>query len=342
MKISDSQILMNSAWSYSVKDESTTSIKAWFTKGQTGTSDTVSLSQTVKPNLETCSCNNEVEGMGPTSELDVSLEKLIAEILSGKKIKIIRLDEVQGADQGIEEMPQEKVPEAQGAGNNRQGWGLEIKNEEVHQEKEDVSFTAHGIVKTSDGKGYGFSLHLDMNREYVEKNNLTFRAGDALSDPLVINLMGNPAQLSNVKFAFDINSDGKEEQMSALKPGSGFLAIDVNGDGIINDGTELFGPQTGNGFSELTPYDSDGNRWIDENDDAYRKLGVLTFDEEGNRNLESLKDKGIGAIYTPYSPTQFDLREQGTNALLGRVMKSGIYLSEQGQAATVQQVDFVV
>ncbi len=29
---------------------------------------------------------------------------------------------------------------------------------------------------------------------------------------------------------------------------SGFLAFDKNADGMINDGSELFGPESGNGF----------------------------------------------------------------------------------------------
>lgn len=238
-------------------------------------------------------------------------------------------------------MPQDKQTDIQETGATQQGWGLEIKSEEVYQENENVSFNAQGIVKTSDGKEYGFSLQLNMSREFVEKNSLTIRAGDALTDPLVINFNGNAAQLSNMKFAFDLNADGEDEQMAALKPGSGFLTVDMNSDGTINDGTELFGPKTGNGFNELGLYDSDGNKWIDENDESYTKLGVLTFDEEGNRHVQSLKDLGIGAIYTPYSSTLFDLRDQVTNALLGRIKDSGIYLSEKGQAGTVQQIDFV-
>jgi hypothetical protein len=341
MKIDDFRIHMNSARSYSVKDESTTSIRAWINQGQEGSPDTVSISQAARSTLNSCSCTSEDQDMNPTSELDASLEKLIVELLSGRKIKLARLEEVQGNNKGIEDMPLGNITDTQETGTNQQGWGLEIKSEEVHQERENVSFNAQGIVKTSDGKEYGFSLHLDMIREFVEKNSLTIRAGDALTDPLVLNFSGNSAQISNMKFVFDLNADGKDEQIAALKPGSGFLVIDVNGDGSINDGTELFGPKTGNGFNELGHLDSDGNKWIDENDEAYTRLGVLTFDGQGNRLVQSLKDLGVGAIYTPYSSTLFDLREQGTNALLGRINESGIYLSEKGQAGTIQQIDFV-
>ena len=311
MKIADSQIQMNSSRSYSVIDESTTSIRAWINQEQEGGPDTVSISQAARSTLKSSSGTSEDQEIDATSELDASLEKLIAELLSGSKIKLARIEDVQGNSKGIEDMPQDNPTDTQETETNQQGWGLEIKSEDAHQEREDVSFDAQGIVKTSDGKEYGFSLHLDMSREFVEKNSLTIRAGDALTDPLVINFSGNSAQLSNIKFVFDLNTDGKDEQMAALKSGSGFLAIDVNGDGTINDGTELFGPKTGNGFNELGRYDSDGNKWIDENDEAYTRLEILTFDEQGNRHVQSLKDMGIGAIYTPYSSTLFDSARAG-------------------------------
>lgn len=60
------------------------------------------------------------------------------------------------------------------------------------------------------------------------------------------------------------------------------MALDVNYDGIINDGRELFGPRTGNGFLELAEFDIDGNNWIDENDPIFEKLRIWTLDEKGN------------------------------------------------------------
>ena len=41
--------------------------------------------------------------------------------------------------------------------------------------------------------------------------------------------------------------------------GSGYLALDKNGDGTINDGSELFGTRNGDGFADLAQYDEDGN-----------------------------------------------------------------------------------
>ena len=70
----------------------------------------------------------------------------------------------------------------------------------------------------------------------------------------------------NTNFSFDLDSDGVKEDIPMIRPGSGFLALDLNKDGIINNGNELFGPHTGDGFVELSSYDKDTNNWIDEND----------------------------------------------------------------------------
>jgi len=84
--------------------------------------------------------------------------------------------------------------------------------------------------------------------------------------------------------------------MPALREGSGFLVHDQNGDGHVNDGTELFGPTTGDGFTELTTWDTDQNGWLDANDPIWAKLQIWTRDAAGNDLLFNLAQKGIGAI----------------------------------------------
>ena len=49
-------------------------------------------------------------------------------------------------------------------------------------------------------------------------------------------------------------------------------------------------------FSELAEYDSDGNGWIDENDEVYDQLKVWVKDENGKDKLLSLKEANVGAI----------------------------------------------
>lgn len=75
------------------------------------------------------------------------------------------------------------------------------------------------------------------------------------ADPLVINLNSSTAQVTDQKFYFDLDADGTADRISMLKSGSGFLALDKNGNGKIDDGSELFGTQSGDGFADLEEYD---------------------------------------------------------------------------------------
>jgi hypothetical protein len=160
-------------------------------------------------------------------------------------------------------------------------------------------------------------------------------------DPLVVNFAGTAAQLagqSNQRFSFDLNGDGKAENLPMFASGSGYLALDLNNNGRIDSGKELFGPQSGNGFAELALLDSDGNGWIDENDKDFNRLGVWTPAAEGSGTLQSLTDLGIGALSLAHVATPFALRGNDNNDL-GVVKASGLYLTESGQAGSIQEVD---
>ena len=173
-----------------------------------------------------------------------------------------------------------------------QGWGVEYEFHEAHYEKQNMSFAAQGTVKTSDGREINFNVQLNMSREFASRTDISLRAGDAVKvDPLVINFGGGVPNLTDKKFSFDLDNDGSSEQISFVTQGSGFLALDLNNDGTINNGSELFGPQSGNGFSELAEYDGDGNGWIDENDDIYDKLRIWTKDETATTSFWLLARK---------------------------------------------------
>lgn len=200
----------------------------------------------------------------------------------------------------------------------------------VHAEAERTTFAASGTVTTADGRTIDFSAALEMTRGSVE---LAASSGAAATDPLVLNLNGGAAQVAGPKFDFDLNADGQTERMS-FTSGGGYLALDRNGDGKINDGTELFGASTGNGYAELAAYDSDQNGWIDEADAVFTQLKLWTA-----AGLSSLADAGVGAISTASVGTEFSLK-QGSE-LEGQIRRTGVYLSENGAVGTTQQVDLV-
>ena len=222
----------------------------------------------------------------------------------------------------------------------QQGSGLIYDYYESHQEYESTSFGAEGKITTTDGKEIDFSVQLNMSRSFITEQSINIREGDALKDPLVINFDGKAAELTQTKFSFDIDSDGQTDQISFVGNGSGFLALDKNGDGVINNGSELFGTQSGNGFSDLASYDLDGNNWIDENDSIYNNLRIWSKDAEGNDTLIALGRKGIGAIYLGNISTPFSIKDT-ENTLQGQVRASGIFINENGTVGTIQQVDLV-
>ena len=219
---------------------------------------------------------------------------------------------------------------------------VEIAQQRVYTEEEKLSVGTQGVITTEDGREISFLLELEMERSFVlEERFSEERVDRSLIDPLVINLHGGTAGLTNSSFSFDLDADGSKEDISFVAQGSGFLALDSNNDGQINDGSELFGTQGQDGFSDLAQYDSDGNRWIDENDEIFSKLTVWTRDAEGNDQLTSLKDAGVGAIYLGSTSSSFDLTDDQNN-LLGQVKRSGVFLYEDGTVASIQELDIAV
>lgn len=222
------------------------------------------------------------------------------------------------------------------------GFGLIYDSYESYHETESMSFSAQGVIKTQDGKEIQFSVDLNMSREFFTEHSESLRMGAAKKvDPLVINFGGNAAELGDTKFQFDLDSDGRTEQIAALKPGSGMLALDQNGDGKINNGGELFGAKTGDGFGELAKYDEDKNGFIDEGDSIYNKLRIWTNDGKGNQQLTALGAKGIGAIYLGHLTSPFTYKN-AANTTQGDVASTGLFIRENGTAGTVQQIDYAV
>ena len=265
------------------------------------------------------------------------IEKFI-EVLTGRKIKLVIPEKLNiGAEN------QGNLPGMVQAGTKAgPGWGLRYESHKMYQEAETMSFAATGSITTKEGQKIELNLTLAMNRTYVSEEHRRILAGNAQIDPLVINYGAVSAGLTAGKFAFDLDADGNKEQISFTAAGSGFLALDKNGDGMINDGAELFGPRSGDGFAELAAYDGDGNGWIDEDDPIFDQLRIWTKDEDGKDVLLALGERGVGAIYLGNVATGFSLKTPGDNKLQGQIRRTGLFLRENGTAGTVQHVDLAV
>ncbi len=215
---------------------------------------------------------------------------------------------------------------------------IEIEQEKYTFEKySSLSFEAKGSVKTEDGREIDFSFNLEHSR-YIKEHRETTTIKGPLVDPLVINFDGRLPALTDKKYSFDLDNDGTKDQISFLTKGSGFLALDKNKDGIINNGNELFGTKSGSGFKDLAVYDLDDNGWIDENDEIFDGLRIWSKDEQGNDHLVALGEKGIGAIFLGSVASHFELlgKEYEQN---GVIRESGIYLNEDGTPGSLHHVD---
>jgi hypothetical protein len=219
-------------------------------------------------------------------------------------------------------------------------WSINYQKREYFEENANMSFSAAGRVKTTDGKTIDLNLRLNLSRSFSSTAVTTFTAGNAV-DPLVINYNGSSAELTAQKYDFDLDNDGNQEKISFVKQGSGFLVLDKNLDGKINNGGEMFGPSTGNGFMELKSFDSDGNHWIDENDAIYDRLQIWTKDENGKDKLLAIGQVGIGAIYLGNVSSNYELKDTA-NTLHGTIRETGIFLRENTTAGTIQHIDLCV
>jgi hypothetical protein len=268
--------------------------------------------------------------------------KDLVEMFTGKEIKVYQPEE-NAAEEGIEPPDTQQPSETAQASNAPQsvGWGIDYQYKETHYTKESFTMNASGSVVTESGAKLSFNTTLSMSRESYEELSVSLKAGDALIDPLMINFSGAGVSLSDQKFQFDLTMDGIEELISAPLKGSGFLAYDKNGDGIINDGSELFGPSNGNGFAELAALDDDKNGWIDENDSSFSSLRVWEKDPDGIDTVSKLLDRNIGAIYTGNTATNYNLIDSNKN-LAGVINQSGVWLNEKtGMAGVISEVDLV-
>lgn len=325
MKVEEATIALGGQHSFDSENKVEVSSRCSFRAVLAGLADSQEVSPAASP-----------ERSPPSEKLRLMLEQLIAQLLAM----------ISGDQSGkVVDLRSAAASEAGGGGTRAPSRSRELVWEsrftETVSEHERSEFSANGHIRTADGRALDFKLDLSLCRHYECTRTQSDNGKVVLRDPLVINFDGKAAELVDQRFDFDLDADGRSESLPGLATGSGFLALDRDGDGRIKDGRELFGALSGQGFADLAKLDADGNGWIDEADPAFAQLGVWSRDSGGKDSLRSLKEAGVGALYLGSVDTPFSLKDDG-NRLRGEIRASGVYLREDGGAGSLQQIDLAV
>jgi hypothetical protein len=279
-------------------------------------------------------------------DLRMRIIKDLVESLTGEEVETLNSDflkKLRSYSDGSSNIAQKDIidisRETSNSGPKRKGWGIDYFYKETNYSKEGFSFTASGNVTTDKGLEISFNASLQMSREQYSEIIISEKAGDALIDPLVIDFTGIGTALSDSKVDFDLDADGQIDSIRVPTKGTGFLAYDKNGNGVIDNGSELFGPSTGSGYGELALLDDDNNGWIDENDKSFAQLRIWEKGADGIDKLSTLLEKDVGAISTRKVETGFDL--VNLNEKSGVIRETGIWLKESGGVGFMQELDIV-
>ncbi len=207
----------------------------------------------------------------------------------------------------------------------------------VHtSESESCTFAASGNVCLADGSTRDFNVgyHMERHEESTSLGVGTFR------DPLMLDFGAPENKFGANAIEFDIDADGDVERMKMPTGNTSVLFIDRNHNGKADDGSELFGAKSGDGFADLAKLDSDGNGWIDEGDAAFADLKLWNVGQDGESTVKTFAEAGIGALATQSAATEFTIKDGGE--AVGQQRASSVWLGETGGAGLVRQVDLAI
>ena len=207
------------------------------------------------------------------------------------------------------------------------------------------------VVDEREASAVAFSVDMSINGRQVvgelrvqqsRANHLEVRATAAgvqkFLDPLVLNFNG-PLVLAEGNIRFDLDVDGQVDLLPSMVSDSYLLALDKNANGRIDDGSEVVGAQSGNGYADLRALDDNADGFLSQADASFQLLRLWRPGEQGIG--QPLGARGVQAIYLGSIDSPFTLQASSNGELLGQVRQSSFFVANN-KVQLSQQVDFWV
>ncbi len=277
----------------------------------------------------------------PIEDLRLLVLAILLEAVTGHRFEFIDTDDLETDSEAMEQIEEAAAMQkaARQEPDGRAGWGLRIDVEEVWERHERQRFQVHASLKTEDGRELQVDLDVLQRRFERSRRSWQLRVGDVMQDPLVLDFFEPGIQVADDRLSVDLDLDGTPDTLHHLGSRSPYLVDDRDGDGSVTDGSELFGPQSGNGYAELRALDTDGNGFVDSADPAWDRLHVWMH-RDGTSELMALSDRGVGALYVGDVEAPFRLVD-ATGERKAQQQAMSFWIGEDGTAGTTRRVDVV-
>ncbi|MDT8338592.1 MAG: Ig-like domain-containing protein [Sulfurimonas sp.] len=191
------------------------------------------------------------------------------------------------------------------------GQGNVINLQEAMNEKSDLALSVSEFQNLSEtGNLADFEANIDA---IIEEWALYDFGGESANatPPIVLDLDGDgvtSTSLSASNAYFDYDGDGRREHTAWSDLGDALLAVDLDNDGVITHGAELFGNYTikadgtnaTDGYDAMAQYDTNGDNVLDSSDEKFSTLRLWIDANQNGKNdareLSTLAENGINAI----------------------------------------------
>lgn len=194
-----------------------------------------------------------------------------------------------------------------------------------------------------------FSINY-FNQIDLIKNSIknAFATAEVQTSPLILDLDGDGVETigTNSGVYFDHANDGFKENTGWVGKDDGLLVRDINGNGQIDNGTELFGnnsvlsngKKAKNGFEALKDLDSNQDYVFDQNDAAWNEVKVWK-----DSNSNGIVDEGELLTMEQAGVDHIRLTDKTKNQTdeFGNIHRqSGYFMSSDGKLETMTDVWF--